>query len=309
MITQLRDIQGLLSADEIMATRTWLGVGGPADLYFEPTDEADLAHFLQQLPSDMPVTLIGAGSNMLIRDGGLEGVVIKLSGALASIDLQQDIIKAGAGATDADTARFAAKHGRAGLAFMVTIPGTIGGGLRMNAGCYGREFKDVVRTARLMDRQGKIYEMTPDEMGMRYRHSDVGPDMIFLSAELITQAGEVTDIKAEMKDMLKMRAETQPQGVRTGGSTFANPTGHKAWQLIEEAGCRGMRIGDASMSDKHCNFLINHGAATAHDIESLGEHVRGKVRQQAGVELRWEIRCLGRPVSQQETLYKGGQDA
>ena len=309
MIHQFKDIQGLLSADEMMANRTWLGVGGPADLYFEPANETDLAHFLKQLPSDMAVMVLGAGSNMLIRDGGVDGAVIKLGGALAELELQQDIIKAGAGATDAETARFAAKYGRAGLAFMVTIPGTIGGGLRMNAGCYGREFKDVVRTARLMDRRGKIYEMTPEEMGMRYRHSDVRADMIFLSADLITQPGDVADIKAEMKTMLKMRADTQPQGVRTGGSTFANPDGHKAWQLIDEAGCRGVRIGDASMNDKHCNFLINHGAATADDIERLGEHVRDKVRQESGVELRWEIRRLGRPLSPQETLYVGGQDA
>ena len=309
MIDNFKHIRGLLSADEVMAPRTWLGVGGQADLYFEPADEADLEQFLKQLSTDMPLTVIGAGSNMLIRDGGVEGAVIRLSGALAEISLDGDIITAGAGATDADVARSAAKQGRAGLAFMVTIPGTIGGGLRMNAGCYGVEFKDVVRTARLMDRRGDIHQMTPDEMGMRYRHSDVSQEMIFLSAELITAQGEIADIKAEMKHMLQMRAQTQPQGVRTGGSTFANPQGHKAWQLIDEAGCRGLRVGDASMSDKHCNFLLNHGAATAQDIESLGEQVRDKVRQSAEVELRWEIRRLGRPLNGPETLYEGGLDA
>ena len=309
MIDNFHHIRGLLSADEVMAPRTWLGVGGQADLYFEPADEADLAQFLKQLPTDIPLTIIGAGSNMLIRDGGLEGAVIKLSGALAETSLAGDIITAGAGATDADVARSAAKRGRAGLAFMVTIPGTIGGGLRMNAGCYGVEFKDVVRTARLMDRRGEIHQMTPDEMGMGYRHSDVSTEMIFLSADLITTQGEIADIKAEMKQMLQMRAQTQPQGVRTGGSTFANPQGHKAWQLIDEAGCRGLRIGDASMSDKHCNFLLNHGNATAQDIESLGEQVRDKVRQSADVELRWEIRRVGRPLNRQETLYEGGLNA
>ena len=309
MIDNFHHIRGLLSADEVMAPRTWLGVGGQADLYFEPADEADLAQFLKQLPTDIPLTIIGAGSNMLIRDGGLEGAVIKLSGALAQTSLAGDIITAGAGATDADVARSAAKRGRAGLAFMVTIPGTIGGGLRMNAGCYGVEFKDVVRTARLMDRRGEIHQMTPDEMGMGYRHSDVSTEMIFLSADLITTQGEIADIKAEMKQMLQMRAQTQPQGVRTGGSTFANPQGHKAWQLIDEAGCRGLRIGDASMSDKHCNFLLNHGNATAQDIESLGEQVRDKVRQSADVELRWEIRRVGRPLNRQETLYEGGLNA
>lgn len=290
------DIRGDLRANELLAKRTWLGVGGPADLYFEPADEADLAQFLKQSPADMPITIIGAGSNMLVRDGGLEGCVIRLAGALADITEDGDIITAGAGASDADLARFAARHNRAGLGFLVSIPGTIGGGLRMNAGCYGAEFKDVVISARLMDRHGKITEMTPDEMGMAYRHSDVADDTIFLSAQFATQAGDSAALKAEMKDMLAMRAQTQPQGVRTGGSTFANPEGGKAWQVIDNAGCRGLQIGEASMSDKHCNFMINQGAATAHDLEALGEEVRAKVKQSSGIDLRWEIKILGRPL-------------
>ena len=289
------DIRGDLRANELLAKRTWLGVGGPADLYFEPADEADLAQFLKQSPADMPITIIGAGSNMLVRDGGLEGCVIRLAGALADITEDDDIITAGAGASDADLARFAARHNRAGLGFLVSIPGTIGGGLRMNAGCYGVEFKDVVISARLMDRQGNITEMTPDEMGMAYRHSDVPDDTIFLSTQFATQAGDSAILKAEMKDMLAMRAQTQPQGVRTGGSTFANPDGHKAWQVIDEAGCRGLAIGHARMSDKHCNFMINEGGATASDLERLGETVRARVKQTKEIELRWEIKRLGRP--------------
>ena len=286
---------GLLLHDEGLATRTWLGVGGAADLYFEPADEADLARFVTALPDDMPLTILGAGSNMLVRDGGIEGAVIKLTGSLADVTIDGDIIRAGAGVTDAELARFAARHNRSGLAFLISIPGTIGGGLRMNAGCYGSEFKDVVISARAMDRQGKIHQMTPDEMGMAYRHSDVPHEMIFLSADFTSTAiDDASAIKAEMKEMLAMRAATQPQGVRTGGSTFANPDGHKAWQLIDAAGCRGKRIGDASMSEKHCNFLINHGAATAHDLEQLGTEIIKQVRQQSGVELRWEIKRLGR---------------
>ena len=290
---------GLILRDETLATRTWLGVGGTADIYCEPTDEADLARFVTALPADMPLTILGAGSNMLVRDGGIEGAVIKLTGPLAELSLNGDIITAGAGATDAELARFAARHNKAGLAFLISIPGTIGGGLRMNAGCYGSEFKDVITSARLMDRTGKICQMTPDEMGMAYRHCEVPSDMIFLSADFkVTQTDDSSAIKAEMKEMLAMRAATQPQGVRTGGSTFANPQGHKAWQLIDAAGCRGKRIGDASISEKHCNFLINHGAASAHDLETLGTQIIDEVRQQSGVELRWEIKRLGRhPIS------------
>ena len=288
-------ITGLLLRDEGLSTRTWLGVGGTADLYFEPSDEGDLARFVTSLPNDMPLTILGAGSNMLVRDGGIEGAVIKLTGTLAEISCEGDIIRAGGGVTDAELARFAARQKRSGLAFLISIPGTIGGGLRMNAGCYGSEFKDVVISARLMDRNGAIHQMTPDEMGMAYRHSDVPADMIFLSADFkTTPIDDASAIKAEMKEMLAMRAATQPQGVRTGGSTFANPDGHKAWQLIDAAGCRGKRIGDASMSEKHCNFLINHGAATAHELESLGTEIIDEVRQQSGVELRWEVKRLGR---------------
>lgn len=292
---------GLLLRDEALASRTWLGVGGAADIYFEPADEADLARFMASLPADMPLTILGAGSNMLVRDGGIEGAVIKLTGPLATLSVDGDIITAGAGATDADLARFAARNGKTGLAFLISIPGTIGGGLRMNAGCYGSEFKDVVIAARIMDRTGTIHKMTVEEMGMAYRHSDVPADMIFLSADFkVAQTDDSSAIKAEMKEMLAMRAATQPQGVRTGGSTFANPEGHKAWQLIDAAGCRGKRIGDASMSEKHCNFLINHGAATAHDLEQLGTEIVNQVRQQSGVELRWEIKRLGRhPISQE----------
>ena len=304
LLSDTSQIRGLLLQDERLATRTWLGVGGKADLYCEPADEEDLALLLSLLADDVPITILGAGSNMLVRDGGLDGVVIKLTGAMADLRQDGDHIIAGAGASDAELARFAAKAGRSGLSFLVSIPGTIGGGLRMNAGCYGSEFKDVVITARLMARDGTIHEMTPQEMGMAYRHSDVSEDMIFLSARFATQAGSTDAIKAEMKEMLAMRVATQPQGVRTGGSTFANPTGHKAWQLIDAAGCRGKRVGDASMSEKHCNFLINHGAATASDIERLGCQIVDEVQAHSGVALRWEIKRIGRESASKDTLSK-----
>ena len=291
-----KDIRGLLLAHESLSKRTWLGVGGLADLYFEPQDETDLARFLQQAPADMPITVMGAGSNMLVRDGGIEGCVIKLQGSFSALAIEGDDIIAGAGVTDAELARFAAKNGRGGLSFLVSIPGTVGGGLRMNAGCYGAEFKDVVTEARLMARDGTIHHQTPQEMGMSYRHSDVAADWIFLSARFATKPAPIDELKAEMKQMLLMRAETQPQGVRTGGSTFANPEGGKAWQVIDKAGCRGLQIGDASMSDEHCNFMINQGKASASDLETLGEEVRAKVKQSSGIELRWEIKILGRPL-------------
>lgn len=293
------NIRGKLAYDEPLHTKTWLGVGGIADLYFEPVDDADLAQFITQLPDDIPRVILGAGSNMLVRDGGIDGVVIRLTGSFATITHNMDkqgatFITAGAGTSDAELARYGARHDLGGLSFLVSIPGTIGGGLRMNAGCYGSEFKDVVITARLMDSSGKIHEMTPVEMGMAYRHSDVPDDMIFLSARFATKPEDGQALRQEMKQMLAMRAQTQPQGVRTGGSTFANPDGHKAWQVIDQAGCRGLRIGDAGMSEKHCNFLINHGAATADDIETLGETVRARVAETSGVHLRWEIKRIGR---------------
>ena len=304
ILSDTSQIRGLLLQDEALASRTWLGVGGKADIYCEPADEDDLACLLSLLADDVPITILGAGSNMLVRDGGLDGVVIKLTGAMAEVRQEGDSIIAGAGASDAELARFAAKAGRAGLSFLVSIPGTIGGGLRMNAGCYGSEFKDVVISARLMARDGTICEMTPQEMGMAYRHSDVSGDMIFLSASFATSAGDKDAIKAEMKEMLAMRAATQPQGVRTGGSTFANPTGHKAWQLIDNAGCRGKRVGDASMSEKHCNFLINHGAATASDIEQLGCEIAEAVKAHSGISLRWEIKRIGKEQNAEDIAHK-----
>ena len=288
------ETRGKLEQNAPLHLLTWLRVGGPADWLFEPADEADLQEFLAAAPADMPITVLGAGSNTLVRDGGIEGAVIRLTGYFAEISLDGDIISAGAGTSDGEVARFAGRSGRAGLSFLIGIPGTIGGGLRMNAGAYGSEFKDVLVSARAISRDGHIITATPAEMGMAYRHSDAPDNWIFISAQFRTSEGDPETLRAEMKAMIAQRGEAQPVGARTGGSTFANPDGHKAWQVIDEAGCRGLIVGGAHMSEKHCNFLINDGDASASDLENLGELVRSRVAAKSGIELRWEIRRIGR---------------
>lgn len=294
-------ITGKITPHAPLSSMTWLGVGGQADWLFEPKDQTDLRRFLSQYPSDSPLHIIGAGSNMLVRDGGIAGVVIRLAGIFADISYADGIIEAGAGAPDGEVARFAAKQARAGLSFMIGIPGTIGGGLRMNAGCYGTEFKDVLVSASGFDRHGTPFTATADEMNMRYRASDAPQDWIFTSARFATNAGEKDALRAEMKQMIASRSDAQPVGARTGGSTFANPDGQKAWQVIDAAGCRGLRHGGALLSEKHCNFLINEGTATAEDLEQLGEDIRNRVKQHSGIELRWEIRRVGRHLLDTKT--------
>jgi UDP-N-acetylmuramate dehydrogenase len=294
LIDRLPPVRGRYHQNDPMARHTWFGVGGPADIVLTPADSHDLGAFLAACPADIPVFPVGAGSNLLVRDGGVAGVVIKLGGAMKQIRHDGDRIIAEAGANDADVARFAQKNGIAGLEFLVGIPGTIGGGLRMNAGAYGSEFRDVTVIAHGFDRSGSPVSATPAEMGMAYRHSGAPQDWIFTAAELQGHAGDPAAIKARMKEIINSRGEAQPRGVRTGGSTFANPTGGKAWQEIDRAGCRGLAVGGAQVSEKHCNFLINTGNATAEDIESLGETVRQRVRAAGGPDLRWEIRRIGR---------------
>lgn len=292
------NLRGKLSAGATLQELTWLRAGGPADWLFEPADLADLQAFLASCPAAMPVTMLGAGSNVLVRDGGLEGAVIRLTGELAAIRHEGDMVIAGAGARDMDVARYAAEAGLDGLAFLIGIPGTIGGGLRMNAGAYGQEFCDIVISASALTRQGELIEASVPDMQMSYRASRAPEDWIFVSARLQARPGKRTEIRARMKEMIASRGASQPVGARTGGSTFANPDGGKAWQVIDAAGCRGLRVGGAAMSEKHCNFMINDGSATAADLEQLGETVRQKVRDHCGTELRWEIRRLGRTEAQ-----------
>ena len=294
LLDRLPQVRGDYAAAVPMAGHTWFGVGGPADIIFSPADAADLGSFLAACPADIPLLAVGAGSNLLVRDGGIGGVVIRTPAHMNAVSHDGETVLAGAGALDAEVARHAAKAGLAGLEFLIGIPGTVGGGLRMNAGAYGGEFRDVVIRAHGFDRSGTPFSATPDHMGMAYRHSDAPDDWIFTHAEFRASAGDAARIRARMKEIVASRGDAQPRGVRTGGSTFANPPGGKAWQEIDAAGCRGLEIGDAQVSEKHCNFLINRGGASAHDIESLGETVRNRVAARGGPALRWEIRRVGR---------------
>ena len=293
LIDRLPKVRGKLREGAQLAKVTWFQVGGPADVMFRPEDEADLAAFLKGKPADMPVTVIGVGSNLLVRDGGIRGVVIRLGRPFTDVVVEDGAVHAGAGALDLNVAQTAQMNGRAGLEFLSGIPGTIGGALRMNAGAYGTEIKDVLVSATAIDGSGNIHTVTPDEMNLTYRHCGLPEDWIFTSAILRASSGDPEDIAKRVDEIQKARAESQPIKSRTGGSTFANPVPDRAWELIDAAGCRGLTIGGAQMSEQHCNFMINKGDATALDLEQLGEEVRRRVKEHSGVELRWEIRRIG----------------
>ena len=294
LFNRLPKPRGRLVANAPLARLSWFRTGGSAEVLFEPADEADLVAFLRGTPANIPVTVIGVGSNMLVRDGGVDGIVIRLGRGFAAVDIRGDSIRAGAAAMDVHIARQAADAGLAGVEFLVGIPGTIGGALRMNAGAYGRDMADVLVHARAVDRLGHLHEMDAADFGFEYRSTTAPTGLIFLSAVLKAKAGDPDAVKASMATIMQERQESQPIGTRTGGSSFKNPDGYKAWELIDRAGCRGLRVGGAQISEKHCNFLINHGEATAQDIEDLGEQVRRKVKSVTGVSLEWEIQRIGR---------------
>jgi UDP-N-acetylmuramate dehydrogenase len=295
--SSLPDVRGRLLADQPLAELTWFRVGGPAQALFVPEDEEDLAYVLRALPVEIPVTVVGLGSNLIVRDGGVPGVTIRLGRGFGEVKIEDDArVRAGAAVPDVKVARAAQEAGLAGLAFMRGIPGAIGGALRMNGGAYGRETKDALVAARGVDRAGCVRTFTNAEMGYAYRHCGVGDDVIFTEALFQATPGDPAAIATEMNAITEAREATQPIKSRTGGSTFKNPPGHKAWQLIDAAGCRGLTIGDAQVSELHCNFLINRGAASAADIETLGETVRARVKENSGVELEWEIKRIGVPV-------------
>jgi UDP-N-acetylmuramate dehydrogenase len=288
-------LRGSLVANAPTAPLSWFRTGGPAQVLFTPADKADLALFLSSLDRSLPVLVIGLGSNLLVRDGGLAGVVVRLGKGFSEVALEADRqVRAGAGAADVKVARAAAEAGVAGLSFLRGIPGTIGGALRMNGGAYGGETKDVLVAATGLTRDGEEVAYDNAAMGFSYRHCAVPDDVVFVEALFAGRAGEPADILAEMNAITEARSSTQPVNTRTGGSTFKNPPGAKAWQLIDAAGCRGLRHGAAQVSELHCNFLINHGGASAADIEGLGEEVRRRVREHSGVELEWEIKRVGR---------------
>jgi UDP-N-acetylmuramate dehydrogenase len=290
---RLPELRGRLLANQSLAEFTWFRVGGPAQVYYMPEDEDDLAYALRNLPAEIPVTVVGAGSNLIVRDGGVPGVVIRLGRGFNAVSVEPEHrVRAGAAMLDVMVSRAARDAGVAGLAFYSGIPGTIGGALRMNGGAYGGETKDVLIEARGVDRQGNLRTYSNADMGFTYRHCGVGDDVIFTQALFQGRAGDVETINAEMAEIKKKREASQPRN-RTGGSTFKNPSGHSAWKLVDEAGCRGLQIGQAKVSDLHSNFLISLEGASGGDIEKLGEAVRARVKDHSGIELEWEIKRIG----------------
>ncbi|MEM9766151.1 MAG: UDP-N-acetylmuramate dehydrogenase [Pseudomonadota bacterium] len=299
-------LRGRLTLDRPLAPLSWLRVGGPAALFFQPADREDLAAFLAALPPEVPLTPLGVCSNLIIRDGGLPGASLRLGRAFAAVEpLAGARLRVGAAALDSAVAKQAAEAGIAGLEFLRTIPGTIGGAVKMNAGCYGSYTADVVESVTVMDRAGRVTEMAPAALGFGYRHSAVPDDHVILEVVLQGVPGAPSEIAARMEALVAKRAASQPVDERSCGSTFRNPAGYsstgaagdpmdlKAWKLIEEAGCRGMRLGGAQISEKHANFLINAGGATAADLEDLGEAVRARVKAKSGHDLLWEIARIG----------------
>lgn len=294
LISRLPVVRGSYRGHADLAQTTWFRAGGSAEVLFKPKDEEDLAVFMANRPLDVPVTVIGVGSNLLVRDGGVPGVVVRLGRGFADIRADGTTVAAGAGALDLNVARVAADAGIAGLEFLVGVPGTIGGAVRMNAGAYGTELKDALASARAVDPRGGRHVLGPDHLGHGYRFSSVPEGWIFTEATLAGSAGDPDEIRARMEDIQAARQESQPIRARTGGSTFKNPPGLKAWELIDRAGCRGLKRGAAMVSEQHCNFLINTGGASATELEELGEEVRRRVLQATGVALDWEIRRIGR---------------
>ncbi len=294
LLDRLPDVEGRLRENAQLSKVTWFQVGGPADVMFKPKGEVDLATFLKNTPSDIPVFVLGVGSNLLVRDGGYRGVVIRLGREFTGMDvLEGNKVRVGAGALDGNVARFVASHSLSGAEFLIGIPGSIGGALRMNAGAYGSEVKDIFVSAVALDRHGVRHELTSEDMAFSYRHSGIPKDWIFTQATFQLAPGDEAEIYKSMQEIAKNREESQPVKSRTGGSTFANPEGKKAWELIDSVGGRGFAVGNAQVSDKHCNFLINNGEATARDLEAVGEEVRRRVFKEHDTLLRWEIVRIG----------------
>ncbi len=295
-LEHLPRVRGSLRRNVPLAPLTWLRVGGPAEAMFQPADADDLAEFLHLLPAEVPVLPMGVASNLLVRDGGISGVVIRFGGPLAKAEVAGETVLAGAGTLDQRVAQEAQRAGLRGLEFLIGIPGTVGGAVRMNAGAFGGETKDRLLWVEALDRQGAAQRLTGSELGFAYRKSALPREWIVTKAAFQAEQAEPESVLARMNEIRAEREAAQPLRVATGGSTFKNPPGHRAWQLIDAAGCRGLRLGAAMVSEKHCNFLINTGTASAADIERLGELVRQRVREHSGVELEWEVVRIGRPI-------------
>jgi UDP-N-acetylmuramate dehydrogenase len=288
------ELRGRLLANQSLAELTWFRVGGPAQVLFTPADADDLGYFLAHLPGEFAVYVVGVGSNLIVRDGGMPGVVIRLSPrGFGEASAAGDIVSAGTAALDKRVAEIAASASVSGLEFFFGIPGTVGGALRMNAGANGTETGDVLVEATGIGRDGRKLQFGHADMKFAYRHSGVDASVIFTSARFRGAIAAPDAIRARMNEVQNHRETAQPIREKTGGSTFKNPPGHSAWKLIDAAGCRGLRVGGAQVSEMHCNFLINTGAATGHDIETLGETVRTRVKEHSGIELHWEIKRIG----------------
>ncbi len=295
-------LRGRLTPNAPLGPRAWFRVGGPADWLFVPEDQDDLALFLREKPAAMPVTVLGACSNVIIRDGGIAGTVIRLARGFADITVQGNSLIVGAAALDITVAEHAAAAGLAGLEFLAGIPGSIGGAVRMNAGAYGSDINAVLEWADILTAEGDLHRLSHDELGFAYRHSELPEGSTVIRASLRGTPDNADAIRSRIADIRASREASQPVRARTGGSTFRNPEGHKAWQLIDEAGCRGLQIGDAQVSEKHCNFLLNLGQASSADLETLGETLREKVLAQSGVDLHWEIKRIGRKSEGEQTV-------
>lgn len=297
LAASMPELRGNLAANAPLKDMTWFRVGGVAQVLYRPADEADLAYFRAHLPAEVPVVVIGLASNLLVRDGGVPGVVIRMARGFSAVTTEDGArVRSGTAVPDVKVARTAAEAGIAGLAFYRGIPGSIGGALRMNAGAHGTETKDVLEAARAVDPQGRIHVLSLADMKFTYRHCGIPDDWIFTEALFRGVPGDPAEIQKAMDEVAEYRETHQPTRERTGGSTFKNPTGHSAWKLIDAAGCRGFRVGGAMVSEKHCNFLINDAEATAEDIERLGETVRARVLAQSGVQLEWEIKRIGQAL-------------
>ncbi len=309
ILTGLPEVRGRYKENAPLGAIGWFRCGGTAEVQFKPADIEDLQHFLKDCPEGVPINIFGALSNSIIRDGGLEGVTIRLGREFSAIDIEGDEVTAGALALDANVASVSADAGRGGLEFLSGIPGSIGGALRMNAGCYGTEIKDVLISCQALDKKGALHSFTPEDLGMSYRHIDLSTDYIFINATFRSKKETPEIVLARMADIKKSREDAQPIREKTGGSTFANPSTQdlekaglpldtKVWKIIDSVGGRGLTIGGAMMSEKHCNFMINNGMATAQDLEDLGEEIRARVLEKHGITLRWEIRRIGKKLGE-----------
>jgi UDP-N-acetylmuramate dehydrogenase len=293
-VAAMPSVRGRLTSDAPLAPLVWFKSGGKAEWLFEPKDEDDLVDFLRDLDPGIPVMALGLGSNLIVRDGGVPGIVIRLGKAFSAIErVDETTLRCGGGASGILVSSNARDSGIAGLEFLRGIPGTVGGFVRMNGGAYGREVSDILVSARLALRSGEVVEWPVEQLGYTYRHSEVPSGAVVVEAVFRGTPGDPSAIGAEMDAIARAREESQPLRSRTGGSTFKNPPGHKAWALIDAAGCRGFRMGDAQVSEKHCNFLLNLGSATSAEIEALGEEVRRRVEAKTHISLEWEIQRVG----------------